>query len=505
MSGLDPGEPAAGHERADAIRFVWRGAVQRVRNVPATMTLLDWVRLEGRAVGTKEGCAEGDCGACLVALVELDDAAPGGVSVRAINSCIQLLAMVDGKAILTVEDLAVPGGALHPVQQAMVDCHASQCGFCTPGFVMALFAEYECRDSAPDRAQICQALAGNLCRCTGYRPILEAAGRAWELPRQPLARAALRTLLELLDGRPALDYRAPDDAGGGRIQAPDTLTGLANALQGAPGARILAGATDIGLWITKQGRELPHLIHLDRVPELHRLGVEGGDLVIGAAVTHTVAWPSLLQHFPALHELARRFAAPPVCNSGTLAGNVANGSPIGDSMPALLVLDARLRLQCGDQLREVPLAEFYTGYQRNVLQAGEFLREIRVPLAAASARLACYKVSKRHDQDISALCAAFRVDLVEGMLREPRIAFGGMAATPARARACEAALAGQPLDATTLASAQAALARDFTPLSDVRATAAYRAVVAARLLERWWRELHGDPAPLRVDAVEADA
>ncbi len=495
---------------ATPIRFWWHGALRTVEGVPATLTLLEWLRTEARVTGTKEGCAEGDCGACLVTLAELDPTAPEGVSLRPVNSCIHLLAMVDGKAVLTVEDLSAEDGALHPVQQAMVDCHGSQCGFCTPGFVMALFDLYETGHAgaepvAPSRAAACHALAGNLCRCTGYRPILDAASHCFTLPRRTFDRAPLRQALEQLAARPPLDYRAPAVAGGGRVQAPASLGALASALQAAPQARILAGATDIGLWITKLGRELPHLIHLDRVADLHVLEEREGELLIGAAVTHSRVWPALVERIPAFADLARRFAAPPVCNAGTLGGNVANGSPIGDGMPPLLVLDTRLQLQSGDRVRELPLSDFYLGYQKSRLEPGEFLRALVVPLPGGDSRIACYKVSKRYDQDISALCAAFRVELVDGVIRAARIAFGGMAATPARAAACEAALTGGRLDAATLATAQHALAADFTPLSDLRASAAYRRAVAGRLLTRWWQELASDPPPLRLAEVEAES
>lgn len=487
------------------IRFWWQGSQRNVVGVPSTMTVLEWLRTEARAVGTKEGCAEGDCGACLVMLAELDADAEQGVALRPINSCIHLLAMIDGKAILTVEDLHGVSGGLHPVQQAMVDCHASQCGFCTPGFVMALFGLYESRTSAPSRAETCRALAGNLCRCTGYRPIVAAAVQAFELPRHSFDRAPLRAALLAMAARAALDYRAGAAAGGGRFEAPATLAALAQSLLAAPTARIVAGATDVGLWITKQARPLPHLVHLDRVPELHAIELQPGQLVIGAAVIHSRAWPVLCRHVPALADLARRFAAPPVCNAGTLGGNVANGSPIGDGMPPLLALDARLRLQRGGQVRELALADFYLGYQRTALAPGEFLRELVVPLPGPATRFACYKVSKRYDQDISALCAAFRVDLADGVITAARIAFGGMAATPQRAPACEAALLGGHLDAATLDAARRALLTDFSPLSDLRASAAYRRVVAGRLLERWWHALAGGGSLDALDAIEVEA
>ncbi len=526
---------------ATPIRFVFRGALHQVSDVASTTTVLEWLRLQVRAMGTKEGCNEGDCGACTVVIGELDVDAPGGVSLRAINACIHLLAMLDGKALFTVEDLAAADAPLHPVQQAMVDCHGAQCGFCTPGFVMSLYSLYENRQQPPDHGEICHALAGNLCRCTGYKPIIAAALLAWQQPSQRLDRSGVHAQLQAIAQRPDLDYQAPANVGAGRVQAPATLAGLAQALDAAPKACILAGATDIGLWINKQGRHLPHLIHLDRVPELQAITQSAdGALQIGAAVTHTRAWAALVAQVPALADLARRFAAPTVCNAGTLGGNVANGSPIGDAMPALLALDATLLLQQGAGTREVALADFYLGYQRSVLQPGEFLRSIHVPAlptsmsmptsipsaagAAQSADLpvqaaglhvqvASYKVSKRADQDITAVCAAFRIELQEGRIVQARVAFGGMAATPVRARQCEAVLGGAAFTADTLRAAQQALHAELTPMSDLRASAAYRQQVAANLLARFWLEVQqtlggapdNDGRAVRLDQVEASA
>ena len=487
------------------IRFQFRGRLHEVSEVASTSSILDWLRLNARAVGTKEGCAEGDCGACTVALAQLDDDAPGGVRISAINACIHLLGMLDGKALLTVEDLAPGEAPLHPVQQAMVDCHASQCGFCTPGFVMSLFGLYEGSTQEPSREAVCHAIAGNLCRCTGYRPIVDAARRAYDLPPARLDRAPLRAALEALLERPSLDFQAPAALGGGRISAPSTLTELAALYLAHPHARILAGATDIGLWITKQGRALPHLIHLDRVPELHVLQQQGDELVIGAAVTHSEAWPFLVQRLPGLADLARRFAAPTVCNAGTLGGNVANGSPIGDAMPPLLALDSTVRLQRGTEQRDVLLADFYTGYQTNVMQAGEFLSAVKVPVPRPGIAFACYKISKRLDQDISAVCAAFLLELDEGVIVRARVAFGGMAAIPKRAPGCEAALVGGTLGAATLLAAQTALAHDFSPLSDMRASLAYRSHIAGSLLERFWLEVSHPTSLLRVEQARASA
>ena len=475
------------------IRFFHRGEIVEVRDAASTRSVLDWLREDAHCTGTKEGCNEGDCGACTVVIGELPGQAdPGltpvrGLALRSVNACIQFLPALHGKALFTVADLS-QGEALHPVQQALVDCHGSQCGFGTPGFVMSMWACQESHQALghkPGREALADALSGNLCRCTGYRPILDAAERMFELPAQPHDFAPAILALQRLADEPALDYVDP---AGGRFQAPRKLDLLAEALRAAPGARVLAGSTDVGLWITKQFRPLDNIVCLGDVAELKAIREHGGTLTIGAGASLQSAWQALSARHPELAEMGLRFAAPPVRHAGTLGGNVANGSPIGDSPPVLMALGARLRLRLGSRVREFPLEDFYLGYMKNALEPGEFIEAIIIPPVPVGQQLRAYKISKRFDCDISALATGFALELDGGCIIAARLAFGGMAATVKRAAQAEAALRGRPWDESALQDAQQALASDFAPLTDMRASAAYRAIVARNLLRRFWLE-----------------
>ena len=522
------------------IRFFHRGAIVEVAGVAPTRTVLEWLREDARCTGTKEGCNEGDCGACTVVVGELpvDGAAVTpdlvrGLRLRTVNACIQFLPTLDGKALFTVEDLARPQTSpspgspkagcaplgssaaaqvashqrapeLHPAQQAMVDRHGSQCGFCTPGFVMSLFATYEHHGAAgtrPSRQQLADDLSGNLCRCTGYRPILDAGERMFDATPAPLDTApAIEALRGLLRDGDSFAYEAGDET----FLAPRTLEALAAARLAQPEARLLAGSTDVGLWVTKQFRPLPALIYIGEVGAMKRIESNGGTLTIGAAVSLEEAYRALAGRWPALTDVWLRFASVPIRNAGTLGGNVANGSPIGDSAPVLMALDARLVLRRGDHTRRMPLEEFYTGYMTNHLTPGEFLEAVEVPLEN-EAQLRVYKISKRFDCDISAVCAALAIELDEsGAVRTARFAFGGMAATVKRAASAEAALVGREWSEAAVASAQAALALDYTPLTDMRASAAYRLQVAQNLLRRFWLETRLD-RPLAATEVSVFA
>jgi xanthine dehydrogenase small subunit len=487
------------------IRFFYRGAVHEVNGAAPTQTVLQHLREDLHCTGTKEGCAEGDCGACTVVIGSLEN---GKLEMKAVNSCIQFTPTLDGKALFTVEDLA-QGSQLHPVQQALVECHGSQCGFCTPGFAMSLWGMYLKNEegSCPSRREIDDTLSGNLCRCTGYRPIIDAARRMSELPRVDFDREALAATLRGLQREAGTVYSAH----GQTFHAPRTVEELVAARAAHPQAVLLAGSTDVGLWVTKQMRELTDIIWLGHVEELKSVREQDGMLEVGAGVTLNDAYAAICARYPMLSELWQRFASLPIRNAGTLGGNVANGSPIGDSMPWLIALGARLVLRGPAGERALALEDFYLGYQQKDLQPGEFVQALQIPLPRAAMgsvtqAFRSYKLAKRFDQDISAVCAAFALELDDGVVRNARIAFGGMAATPKRAALAEAALQGRAWDETALKDAMAALAQDYAPLSDMRASSAYRMQGAQNLLRRFWLETRSeDPLPAEALNVFAPA
>ncbi|AVP58410.1 xanthine dehydrogenase small subunit [Pulveribacter suum] len=494
------------------LRFIRRGQRVQLDHVAPDRTLLEVLREDLAATGTKEGCGEGDCGACTVVL---GSAQEGQVRYEAVNACIRLAHSIDGMALWTVEDLMADpliqpeagagtrAGDLHPVQQALVDSHATQCGFCTPGFAMSLFGMYQnhvCQGRPITREMAVRELSGNLCRCTGYRPILDAATRLPELPPLRVDEPALLQKLELLahDGR-ALEA---DSA----YNAPATLADLLAARAAQPQAQLVAGCTDVGLWITKGHKRFAQVLDVTRAQELRQLHARpDGVLTIGAAVTLTDAFAALVARWPQLARFAERFAGLPVRNSGTLGGNVANGSPIGDSMPLLIALGAQVELASTRGSRRLPLEDLYTGYRTSVMQPHELLAFIHVPPPVAGQQLAAYKVSKRFDDDISAVCLVLNLQLQEdGTVAAARIGAGGVAATPARARAAEAALVGQPWSQAAAERAAAALQAEFSPISDMRASGAYRRAVLGALVQRFWRETQGGPQPVCLDQLTAE-
>jgi xanthine dehydrogenase small subunit len=473
------------------IRFLRRGRVVEIAEVAPTDTVLDYLRLSERACGTKEGCAEGDCGACTVALGSLAD---GELRYRPINSCIHLLGQIDGAELVAVDDLSGTDGELHPVQAAMVREHASQCGFCTPGFVMSLFSLYHAARK-PDRRTVNDWLAGNLCRCTGYCPIVDAAlaactGQPQDLhaAAAPETAAALRKLQSTEDVFIGDEHRF--------LAIPASPDSLADLYARHPDAVLVAGATDVGLWITKQLRELPKIICL------HRSGLDAVEetsqgLSIGAMVTYADAERRLAALDPDLGELLRRLGSKQIRAAGTIGGNIANGSPIGDTPPALIALGATIELRHREVTRTLALEDFFIAYGRQDRAPGEILTRVNIPKLAIGQVFRCYKISKRFDQDISALMGAFRFELDRTRIAGARIAYGGMAATPKRARSTEQALVGLSLSSPNeWARALDRLAEDFTPISDHRASAAYRRRAARALLEKALREVSSNRSDL---------
>jgi xanthine dehydrogenase small subunit len=469
------------------ITFWHQGQTKQVEPISSTRTVLDWLREDAHCTGTKEGCAEGDCGACTVTVGELDE--HGALQLKPVNSCIQFLPTLDGKALFTVEDLK-QGEQLHPVQQCLVDCHASQCGFCTPGFVMTLWTSWEEASQAPSRQQLADQLAGNLCRCTGYRPILDAGEKAFEAKAPKLDREPVEQALKALQQLPSLHTAKG-------FHAPRSLPELAEARAARPDARLLAGSTDIGLWVTKQFRELGDLIYIGQVEALKQISQDDQGIHIGAGVTLDEAWAVLAKRWPSLTEVWLRFASPPLRSTGTMGGNVANGSPIGDCAPVLIALDADIELQRLETRRRLELADFYVDYMKNRLEPGEFVRALHVPLNPGFT-VQAHKISKRFDSDISAVCGAFALKRDGERIEDVRLAWGGLAGIVKRSARAEAAMRGQPWTEATLRAAQAALAQDFQPLSDMRASKDYRLQVAQNLLRRLWLSQQLQPEQLSV-------
>ncbi len=472
----------------DTIRFLRGTEIVEVAAAQPTETLLDYLRLSERATGTKEGCGEGDCGACTVALGRLEN---GKVVYRPVNACIQLLGMVDGAHVVTVEDIGTPE-APHPVQEAMVTHHGSQCGFCTPGIVMSLFVAYQAGGPV-SREVLEDRLAGNLCRCTGYRPIIEAAQAAITgAPADAIVADApvIAERLEELESGRDLFVGTPERF----FAAPASIQTLTALLERFPDATLVAGATDVGLWVTKELKALPKIIWLGRVEELSSVTDTGDLLVIGATATFDAVHEHMAAIDDDLGELWRRIASKQVRSAGTVGGNVANGSPIGDSPPALIALGAQLELRSSAGVRVIDLEDFFIAYRQQDRKPGEFVSRLFVPKLGAGEVFRAYKISKRFDQDISAVMAAFRFTLDEGRVVGARLAFGGMAGTPKRAFATEAALIGlDPSDLEAVRAAAAHLATDFTPLDDHRASAAYRRAAAEGLIVKALTEISGAP------------
>ncbi|MDC1399220.1 xanthine dehydrogenase small subunit [Yoonia sp.] len=439
------------------VTFLLNGETVQVDADP-TRTLLDWLREDRGLCGTKEGCNEGDCGACTV-MVSDDNGA------LALNACILFMPQLNGKVVRTVEGISEPDGTLHPVQDAMITHHGSQCGFCTPGFIASMAVGHSTGRTDHD-----DVLAGNLCRCTGYAPIIRAAKAAEAAPAVDW----------LEEAAPAVDAQP---------YAPENLTELADWYAANPDATLIAGATDVGLWVTKQLRDLSSVAFLNRCADLRKISVSDDSITFGAAATMTEVLAVLRDHHTSYAEMVRRYGSEQVRNAATIGGNIANGSPIGDNPPALIALGATLHLRHGATSRDIPIADFFIAYGKQDRAHGELVTGVTIPKVAPNLR--CYKISKRFDQDISAVCGCFDVAVVDGKVAAARIAFGGMAGTPHRANAVEAALVDQPWTLDTVTNAAKHFSDDYTPMSDMRASAGYRLEIAENLLLRYFSERSG--------------
>lgn len=470
----------------NTIQFIFNGEPRQLTDVDSNLTVLRYIRESEHATGSKEGCAEGDCGACTAVVVELNG---DRLRYKAVNTCIQFVGMLDGKALMTVENLKT-GSTMHSVQKAMVDEHGSQCGFCTPGFVMSMFAGAQ-NGVPPERAAVNEMLAGNLCRCTGYTPIINAATKLLQQELSELASEReqhLAAQLKALQSAEGLHF----EHDGKRFIAPVTVEDLAQTLLTYPGATILAGGTDVGLFVTKKHQTLETLVHIEKVDELRRIEVSADGIRVGAAVTYQQARESLAKLYPSIGKLIGRIGAVQVRNLGTICGNIANGSPIGDMPPALIAAGAILTLRRGDTVRAMPLEDFFITYGKQHRTDEEFIESILVPAPAAAAVLKVYKVGKRIDQDISSVCGAFNLSFKDSprgrVVSDARICFGGMAGTPVRALSCEAFLAGRLWNQKTVEQAAELLSTCFQPLNDARASAEYRNRIAGNLLHKYFLE-----------------
>ncbi len=479
------------------IRFVVNDRDVTLDQVDAHSTLLDYLRLDRRMTGTKEGCAEGDCGACTVLVGRVQN---GNLRYEPVNACIRLTASLDACHVVSIEYLSGPNGKLHPVQQAMVDQHGSQCGFCTPGVVMSLYALWM-GNPDPTEQDIEVALQGNLCRCTGYEPIIKAAKAATQLGSPAddalvLERAAMTAKLAgLQDGK-----RVDLSSTGSRCILPASVDDLAEVLLATPDATLVAGATDVGLWITKFMRDISPAVFLNHLEALRQIHITDDKIKIGAGVNYTDSRNVMSEHYPHLGTFWDRIAGWQVRSMGTIGGNIANGSPIGDTPPVLIALNADITLRKGDTRRTIALEDFFIDYDKQDLAQSEFLESITVPRPAPNTIHAAYKISKRRDEDISSVCAAFNVTVEGGKIIAARIAFGGMAATPKRAEQAEAALIGAVWSEAALIAAAEKLDADFTPLSDWRASSDYRLQVSKNLFRKFWLEQQSDASNDRLRA-----
>ncbi|MEM1362998.1 MAG: xanthine dehydrogenase small subunit [Pseudomonadota bacterium] len=469
------------------VSFRLNGELIEIKGELPTRTLLDWLRDQG-LTGTKEGCNEGDCGACTVMVTDSRDH-------RALNACILFLPQLQGKAVRTVEGISSPSGAPHPVQEQMIMHHGAQCGFCTPGFIVSMATAH-----ANGAQDFDDQLAGNLCRCTGYAPIIRAAEAAASAPIPDWITADKAATCAAV-GHPAArgstaKSATPDAAAHADKEAdvaqPQSADALARWYQDHPEATLVAGATDVGLWVTKQHRLLGPIAFLNQADDLKRIDVTEDEIRFGAMATLSDILPVMAAHHPSFADLIRRYGSTQVRNAATIGGNIANGSPIGDAPPALIALSARLHLRRGDARRTLPLENFFLDYGKQDRWPGEFVEAVSFPRQPD--RLRCYKLSKRYDQDISAVCGAFSITVEHGAISAVRIAFGGMAGTPKRARNVEAALKGKPWHIETIEAALPAFSKDFAPLSDMRASAAYRLRTAQNMLLRYWHQDHAAPA-----------
>ena len=492
----------------NTVRFLLNNDIVTIENIDPNLTVLQYLRELQFNTGTKEGCASGDCGACTVVVAELTTSNED-LAYKSINSCITFVGSLHGKQLITVEHLK-QGAKLHHVQQSMVDNHGSQCGFCTPGFVMSSFALHKENDT-PNRAEVIEALAGNLCRCTGYRSIIDAALESSKhAEADSFAQHYKETVLQLNEFKDLPSAALSNNEH--NYFAPKNIKELADKLIDNPNATLVAGGTDLALSVTQNLNVINDLVYLGDVKELRVTKNDTEEFIIGSAVPYSEFTPMLEHEYPELGEMIERIGSKQVRNNGTLGGNIGNASPIGDMPPALIALNAEMTLQRGDVERKILVEDFFVDYKKTVLAESEFIKDIYIPKAKVKAKVKAktssqsnanqfvklYKISKRIDDDISAVLAAIVIELENNIVTDLRIAFGGMAAIPKRATACEAALLNKPFNQENVTKAQLALTTDFKPMTDVRASEQYRMKVAQNLIQKCFLELQNRTIETRV-------
>jgi len=467
---------------SNKIKFVWENRVHSINNPDPNETLLNYVRLKLKKTGTKEGCAEGGCGACTVVLGELEN---NKIIYKAINSCISFVPSLEGKQLILVEDLASKNGKLHPIQDAMIKYHGSQCGFCTPGFVMSLFAMYKNFSTYNDE-NIQDSISGNLCRCTGYRPIVDAAKSLNNVSRSDQFYKNIKKTSNLLKKIHSENLSLKNR--NKKYFSPKNLNELKKIIKDNPNSTFLSGGTDLSLNVTKERKEINNIISLNSIKELKFIKEKNGNIEVGASTSLKEFELFIKKYYPDFNSILKRYGSVQIRNVGTIAGNIATASPIGDTLPLLLSLDAKIVLQKKSNKTVLPLNRFFISYRKTRLKKGQFIYSIIIPIFKKNIFKA-YKISKRVDDDISSVCASFNLEIVNKKIKNVKIAYGGMAPIPKRAINCEKTLVNLSLSEESFNKAIKKLEKDFAPIDDMRASKNYRMEIAKNLLMKCFLEI----------------
>ena len=467
---------------SNTVKFLLNDKILEINSPDPNQTILNYIRTELKKTGTKEGCAEGGCGACTVVIGEL---ASGQIKYSAINSCISFVPFLNGKQLLIVEDLVSKNGNLHPVQDAMVKFHGSQCGFCTPGFVMSLFSMFK-NNKSYNSELIKDSISGNLCRCTGYRPIIDAAKSLNKINKNDEFSKSKNKIVKLLKRINSKKiYIKNEDK---TFFSPKTIKDLKNIIKKNSNFNFLAGGTDLSLKVTKERKEISCIINLKEIKELDFIKINKNYIEVGAATSLTKFENQIKKYYQDFYAVLKRYGSVQIRNVGTIGGNIATASPIGDTLPILLSLNAEILIESPNKRKVLPINNFFIGYRKTKLKKNEFIRSIKIPLFKKNIFKA-FKISKRFDDDISSICGSFNFEIKNSKINQVYIAFGGMSAVPKRAKACEAILRNKPLTINTFVKAKDYLEKDLNPIGDMRASKEYRLEVAKNLLIKCFLEM----------------